>query len=68
MAVPPTAFEVKTEEGNLAATGMADRTITTNLWMNIVPGQEEFLNRLLTQYGTRQQPGITLLQPFKYTK
>ena len=42
MAVPPTAFEVRTEEGNLAATGMAERTITTNLWMNIRTHRSKF--------------------------
>ena len=57
MTVPPRAFEVITEEGRLAARVVANQTITTNLRVQIVPGQEDFVNRMLSDYGATQSTG-----------
>ena len=53
----PQAFEVMTEEGRLAARVVANQTKTTNLRVQVMPGQEDFANRMLSDYGATQPTG-----------
>ena len=54
----PQAFEVMTEEGRLAARVVANQTnLTTNLRVQILPGQEDFAHRMLSDYGATQPTG-----------